>query len=234
MIRSPLPALAALVLLAACAVNPWTVDSFEAPEADVAGKRTFVWRNGEVGAPLIKRPAVAADTQARLREAITHELTLKGYVETTDAAAADMVVSFQVSGSRRFEPSDQRRIGAPSPNEVLTPGNVVSVTPGTVQTDASGRATISLIYGENFAPWVDVRLTAPHGCRAQRSYSIASAPESEGALELADAGYPVYLVEREPSIGGHMAMFDKTFPTLDCAACGVSASSADPDLNRRH
>jgi heterodisulfide reductase subunit A len=38
-------------------------------------------------------------------------------------------------------------------------------------------------------------------------------------LELADAGYHVYLVEREPSIGGHMAQFDKTFPTLDCAAC---------------
>jgi len=29
----------------------------------------------------------------------------------------------------------------------------------------------------------------------------------------------VYLVEREPSIGGHMAQFDKTFPTLDCSAC---------------
>ncbi len=41
----------------------------------------------------------------------------------------------------------------------------------------------------------------------------------QAALELADAGYPVYLVEREPSIGGHMAQFDKTFPTLDCAAC---------------
>ncbi len=39
------------------------------------------------------------------------------------------------------------------------------------------------------------------------------------ALELADAGYPVHLVERQPSIGGHMASFDKTFPTLDCAAC---------------
>ena len=36
---------------------------------------------------------------------------------------------------------------------------------------------------------------------------------------MADAGFPVYLVEREPSIGGHMAQFDKTFPTLDCAAC---------------
>ncbi len=39
------------------------------------------------------------------------------------------------------------------------------------------------------------------------------------ALTLANAGKKVYLVEREPSIGGHMAQFDKTFPTLDCAAC---------------
>ncbi|HYM84928.1 MAG TPA: CoB--CoM heterodisulfide reductase iron-sulfur subunit A family protein [Candidatus Dormibacteraeota bacterium] len=39
------------------------------------------------------------------------------------------------------------------------------------------------------------------------------------ALEIADAGFPVHLVERSPSIGGHMAQFDKTFPTLDCAAC---------------
>jgi heterodisulfide reductase subunit A len=39
------------------------------------------------------------------------------------------------------------------------------------------------------------------------------------ALTLADSGKRVHLVEREPSIGGHMAMFDKTFPTLDCAAC---------------
>ncbi len=39
------------------------------------------------------------------------------------------------------------------------------------------------------------------------------------ALTLANAGKHVYLVEREPSIGGHMAQFDKTFPTLDCAAC---------------
>ncbi len=41
----------------------------------------------------------------------------------------------------------------------------------------------------------------------------------QSALEIADSGYPVYLVEREPSIGGHMAQFDKTFPTLDCSAC---------------
>ncbi|MCL5097594.1 MAG: CoB--CoM heterodisulfide reductase iron-sulfur subunit A family protein [Candidatus Omnitrophica bacterium] len=54
------------------------------------------------------------------------------------------------------------------------------------------------------------------------------------ALTLADAGKHVYLVEREPSIGGHMAKFDKTFPTLDCAACiltpKMSAVKAHPNI----
>jgi heterodisulfide reductase subunit A len=47
------------------------------------------------------------------------------------------------------------------------------------------------------------------------------------ALEIANAGHPVYLVEREPSIGGHMAQFDKTFPTLDCAACILTPKMFD-------
>ena len=41
----------------------------------------------------------------------------------------------------------------------------------------------------------------------------------QAALELADAGNKVFLLEKNGTIGGHMAMFDKTFPTLDCAAC---------------
>jgi heterodisulfide reductase subunit A len=41
----------------------------------------------------------------------------------------------------------------------------------------------------------------------------------QAALEIANAGKQVYLVEQTGTIGGHMAMFDKTFPTLDCAAC---------------
>jgi len=40
----------------------------------------------------------------------------------------------------------------------------------------------------------------------------------QAALEIADSGNKVYLVEREPSIGGNMARLDKTFPTLDCSA----------------
>jgi heterodisulfide reductase subunit A len=39
----------------------------------------------------------------------------------------------------------------------------------------------------------------------------------QAALTIAEAGYRVYLVERMPSIGGHMAQLDKTFPTLDCS-----------------
>jgi heterodisulfide reductase subunit A len=41
----------------------------------------------------------------------------------------------------------------------------------------------------------------------------------EASLTIAGAGKKVYLVEKTPTIGGHMAKFDKTFPTLDCAAC---------------
>ena len=41
----------------------------------------------------------------------------------------------------------------------------------------------------------------------------------QAALEIADSGNNVFLVEKEPSIGGKMALFDKTFPTLDCSAC---------------
>ncbi len=41
----------------------------------------------------------------------------------------------------------------------------------------------------------------------------------QAALDIANAGHPAYLVERQPSIGGHMAQLDKTFPTLDCSAC---------------
>lgn len=49
----------------------------------------------------------------------------------------------------------------------------------------------------------------------------------QAALDIADAGYPVYLVEREPSIGGRMAQLDKTFPTLDCSSCILTPKMVD-------
>ena len=47
------------------------------------------------------------------------------------------------------------------------------------------------------------------------------------ALDLANLGFEVYLVERSPSIGGHMAQLDKTFPTLDCSACILTPKMVD-------
>ncbi len=49
----------------------------------------------------------------------------------------------------------------------------------------------------------------------------------QAALDIADAGHPVVLVERTPSIGGRMAQYDKTFPTLDCAACILTPKMVD-------
>ncbi|MBO6053273.1 MAG: CoB--CoM heterodisulfide reductase iron-sulfur subunit A family protein [Clostridia bacterium] len=47
------------------------------------------------------------------------------------------------------------------------------------------------------------------------------------ALDIAEAGFPVDLVEKEPTIGGKMAQLDKTFPTLDCAACILTPKMVD-------
>lgn len=49
----------------------------------------------------------------------------------------------------------------------------------------------------------------------------------QASLDLANMGFKVYLVEREPSIGGRMAQLDKTFPTLDCSACILTPKMVD-------
>ena len=47
------------------------------------------------------------------------------------------------------------------------------------------------------------------------------------ALDIAEAGFEVDIVEKEPTIGGKMAQIDKTFPTLDCAACILTPKMVD-------
>ena len=51
------------------------------------------------------------------------------------------------------------------------------------------------------------------------------------ALDIADAGFPVDIVEKQPTIGGKMAQLDKTFPTLDCAACILTPKMVDVAQN---
>ncbi|MCK5599392.1 CoB--CoM heterodisulfide reductase iron-sulfur subunit A family protein [bacterium] len=54
----------------------------------------------------------------------------------------------------------------------------------------------------------------------------------QASLDLGDAGFKVYLVEKEPSIGGHMAQLSKTFPTEDCSACILSPKMSDVPANK--
>ena len=51
------------------------------------------------------------------------------------------------------------------------------------------------------------------------------------ALDIADAGFPVDIVEKNPTIGGKMAQLDKTFPTLDCASCIVTPRMTEVSQN---
>ena len=53
------------------------------------------------------------------------------------------------------------------------------------------------------------------------------------ALDVADAGYEVDIVEKSPTIGGRMAQLDKTFPTLDCAACILTPKMVDAAQNEK-
>ncbi|MCL4369590.1 MAG: FAD-dependent oxidoreductase, partial [Chloroflexi bacterium] len=49
----------------------------------------------------------------------------------------------------------------------------------------------------------------------------------QSAIDLAESGFKVYIVEKSPSIGGHMAQLDKTFPTNDCAMCTLAPRMVD-------
>jgi len=112
-----------LLLTAAGCATTREVDRFEAADADIAGKRTFAWMGGECCMPTTPSAEIESGVAEHVRQAVVEELMRKGYVEVSDPAAADMHVSYQVAGTQRFVAAEDQRVGAPSPNEVLTPGN---------------------------------------------------------------------------------------------------------------
>jgi hypothetical protein len=116
-----LTAAALLVLAAACATT-WTVDKYEAPEAGLANRRTYAWTGGEIGLPNDVDPALLARADQAVRVAVEGELARKGYTPT-EAGSADMLVSYQVAGQRRFVISNDRPVGASAATEAMTPGS---------------------------------------------------------------------------------------------------------------
>lgn len=141
-------AVAGLVFTAGCATR-WTVDSFAAPEADIPGKATFAWKSDASGTPTTTRPEVAEAMAARVRGAVTTELVHKGFSEASDPGGADMLVSFQVAGTRRFVVSDERRIGAPSPSGVLTASGRAPPPASTLPGEKSVREGSVIVFVED-------------------------------------------------------------------------------------
>ena len=83
-------------------------------------------------------------------------------------------------------------------------------------TDRAKAILFCAVYGVPFETAASPEETSVHPDTVVIGAGIAGI---QASLEIADSGKKVYLVERTGTIGGHMAMFDKTFPTLDCAAC---------------
>ena len=112
-----------MALAAGCAVH-WDVETYASPGADVASRDTWFWKGGDFGSASQIEPAAIAAAETLVRAAVTEELTRKGYREAPTADAADLVASYQVSGMTRTSVDETPRIGAPSPNTVLSPGEM--------------------------------------------------------------------------------------------------------------
>jgi hypothetical protein len=116
-------ALPALALTAACASSTWTVDHYETSGADLAGKSTFAWLGGELGSVQAVSPSVAAATDQHIRDTVVAGLVRKGYTQVPDAGTADMLVSYQIVGTRKYVTTERPRFGAPLPDDVLMQSN---------------------------------------------------------------------------------------------------------------
>jgi len=90
---------------------------------------------------------------------------------------------------------------------------------GAVTADFTDRAKGIVACAVRGVPYTLAAVAAPTHVHPATLIVGAGVAGIQAALEIADAGRHVYLVEKTGTIGGHMAMFDKTFPTLDCAAC---------------
>ena len=81
---------------------------------------------------------------------------------------------------------------------------------------------------------LDTPLTAGESSVTKRALVIGGGIAGiQAALDIADAGYEVDIVERRPTIGGRMAQLDKTFPTLDCSACILTPKMVDCAQNEK-
>jgi hypothetical protein len=114
---------ALLLILAAGCVTTWQVDSYQAPGDGPTVRGTFAWTGGELGTVAAVDPSLATRTDQHIREVVVAGLVRKGYQEVPDPKSAQMLVSYQVVGTRKYVTSKTPRFNAPNPNDVLMTSN---------------------------------------------------------------------------------------------------------------
>jgi hypothetical protein len=114
---------ALVALSGACAVH-WDVETYAVPGVDVTQRATYFWKGGDFVAAAQIEPAAIAAAEVQVRAAVAEELASKGYRETPSVDGADLVASYRVSGMQRFVVDATPRVGAPSPNTVLSPSEM--------------------------------------------------------------------------------------------------------------
>ncbi len=98
---------------------------------------------------------------------------------------------------------------------------------GTEKAIVLGRAAIAKVH-------LNTPLTAGQSPVTKRALVIGGGIAGiQTALDIADAGFEVDIVEKKPTIGGKMTQIDKTFPTLDCAACILTPKMVDVAQNEK-
>jgi hypothetical protein len=111
-----------LALAAGCAAT-WDVDSYQASGSGITARHTFAWTGGELGTVTNVDPSVVAATDQHIREVVVAGLVHKGYQEVADPKAAEMLVSYQVAGTRKYVTSTAPRFSTPNPDDVLMTSN---------------------------------------------------------------------------------------------------------------
>ena len=120
---SPRRLAALLLALAAGCATTWQVDSYEAPGSGVAARAPSPGRAASSARWRRSTPSVVSATDQHIREVVVAGLVRKGYKEVADAKSAQMLVSYQVAGTRKYVTSTEPRFNAPSPDDVLMPSN---------------------------------------------------------------------------------------------------------------
>lgn len=162
---------AVAALVAGCA-TPGNVDKFEAPGGNLAAKQTFYWKGIDFATATQLDAATIAAADSHVRAAVIAELTHAGYVEQPQAAGADFTVAALVSGVRRFETLEPPRVGAPSPNQVLTPGQIRPPPASTVPREITvreGSLVLLITDNENKLLWRGETRTESRASNAEQA-----------------------------------------------------------------